>query len=121
MSATETHPFDIFWAAYPRRVNKIAARDAFRWALQNHNQDGQLLALILKTIAWQKEEQPDPKHWVYPDKWLLKERWTDEPIAEVVVPSARERADYRQWCFSLGPSAKGVSIHDWVRRQRRVS
>ena len=25
--------FDAFWRAYPRRKNKIAARDAFRWAL----------------------------------------------------------------------------------------
>lgn len=114
-------PFDVFWTAYPRKQNKMAARDAFRWALQHFNQDGRLVERILGALAWQREEQPNPRYWPTPDKWLLKERWTDEPLEEVIEPTARERAEYRQWCFSLGPSARGVSLEDWVKRQRRTA
>jgi len=116
-----SEPFDEFWAAYPLKKNKQGARDAFRWAMQHFNEDGQLLGRLTAAIAWQHREQPEARFWPYPDKWLLKERWTDEPIAVVIVPTARERSDYRQWCFSLGPNAAGVSIEDFVKRQRRIA
>jgi hypothetical protein len=73
--------FRTFWKVYPRKKNKQAAEDAFRWAFQHFNGDGQLLEKLLQSIAWQEQEQPDPQYWKYPDKWLLARRWEDEPDA----------------------------------------
>lgn len=112
--------FDTFWACYPRRANKQAARDAFRWAMQHFNEDGQLLSRIQSALVWQIAENPDPQFWVLPDKYLLKERWTDEPIVRVVVPTSRERADYRLWIGAVGTALRErPTLEQWVSRQRK--
>jgi len=80
MSVSE---FDQFWAVYPKREKKQAARDWFRWAMQRHNQDGQLVTRILATVTWQKAQHPDVKYWQQPDKWLSGMRWEDEPPVEI--------------------------------------
>lgn len=77
--------FDAFWAAYPRREKKQAARDAFHWAMQHHNGDGQLLTRIVATIAWQVEQQQDVRYWQMADRWLLGQRWEDEPPMTIKV------------------------------------
>lgn len=120
MSADESHPFSIFWAAYPRRKDKVSARDAFRWAMQHHNQDGQLLDTMLSAIAWQRIEQPEPQFWPMAQKWLLTERWTDEPLETVVVPTSHEKRQYDMWRTAVGAHiSQGVTLADWVKRQRK--
>lgn len=114
--------FDQFWAAYPRRANKQAARDAFRWACQHHNADGQLVSRILSALVWQMQEQPDPKYWPHPDKYLLRERWTDEPMVRVIEPTHAERERYRMWITAVGTSLRErPSLTEWVARQRRTA
>lgn len=90
-----------FWPRYPRREKKIAARDAWRWAMQNHNQDGQLVEKILAALTWQTEVHPEWKFWTSPDRWLLQQRWTDEPprkmrTAEEQQREARHQVSLRQ-------------------------
>ena len=70
-----------FWPRYPRKEKKIAARDALRWAMQNHNQDGTLQAQILRALTWQIEVHSEWKYWTSPDRWILNQRWTDEAPA----------------------------------------
>jgi len=75
-----------FWPRYPRKEKKISARDAMRWALQNHNEDGKLKEKILAALTWQIEVHPEWKYWTSPDRWLLQQRWTDEPPLPKVKP-----------------------------------
>jgi hypothetical protein len=82
--------FDTFWRAYPRREKKQAARDAFRWAMTHHNQDGRLLTRILETLAWQVAEARETRYWQMPDRWLLGMRWEDEAPVDAEEVAFRE-------------------------------
>jgi hypothetical protein len=87
--------FDEFWAAFPRREKKQAARDAFAWAMKKHNGDGQLLARILDTISWQLVVQPEPRYWQMADKWLLGMRWEDEK--PLTAEEQAEMVQFNAW------------------------
>lgn len=68
--------FESFWAAYPRKINKAAARKAFDKAEVD-------LGTLLRAV----EDQKRSAQWLrdggqfipYPAKWLTQQRWTDEP------------------------------------------
>jgi hypothetical protein len=70
--------FDGFWAAYPRKVGKDAARKAF----DKRKPDSTLLAQMLSAIA----RQIDTEQWrkdggqfiPHPATWLNEGRWQDE-------------------------------------------
>ena len=89
--------FDEFWAAFPRREKKQAARDAFDWAMKKHNGDGQLLARILDTLAW----QVPMRGWVgdnytpLPVTWLLGMRWEDE--RPLTAEEQAQMAQFNAW------------------------
>ncbi len=88
--------FERFWSAWPKRVKRQAAADAFRWAVQHHNGDGQLLARMLDTIAWQRTFYGGPQYLPDPNKWLLECRWEDEnPVAVAAAQEDAHRAALR--------------------------
>ena len=78
--------FESFWAAYPKKVGKKAARDAWK-----HAKDKPSLADILQAIdkarksdTWRKDNgQFIPN----PSTWLNQGRWDDEPAP--VLEAAR--------------------------------
>lgn len=85
--------FDQFWAAWPKRVKRQEAIDAFRWAMAHHNGDGTLLQQMLDTIAWQSKFYGSPQYMPDPNRWLLACRWTDEnPVIVRVETISAERA-----------------------------
>jgi hypothetical protein len=71
--------FDRFWAAYPRKTGKDAARKAWNKLKPSEA----LLEQMLAALAWQVQ-QPD---WLkdggqfvpHPSTWLNQGRWQDEP------------------------------------------
>lgn len=65
--------FNLFWRAYPRRISKGAARDAFTKAIRKTTLDTMLQA-IADYIRF-KPERIDFKH---PATWLNQECWDDE-------------------------------------------
>lgn len=72
----DTTDFDAFWAEYPRKVGKTAARKAFTRALAVAPQERIMQALNdLKEAVEGKDSQFTP----YPAKWLNDGRWDDEP------------------------------------------
>ena len=117
--------FHAIWARYPKRDKKIASKDMLRWALQNHNGDGQLLAKIHAALTWQIEVHPEWRYWVTLDKWLWAQRWEDDPPiqrAPRIEPTPAERMAYTQWARSVGPFiAKDRPLVEWVKRQRGVA
>lgn len=68
--------FDAFWAAYPRKVGKGAARKAYDKAVKRADPDeiSAGLSRQLPTLS-QKQTQYIP----HASTWLNEERWTDEP------------------------------------------
>lgn len=115
--------FARWWAVWPKKVSKAAAKDAFRWAMQHFNDDGRLVDRMIATTAWQVAFYGSPKYLKDPDKWLLGQRWDDEePAPETVEPTAAERRGYTQWVHAVGPFvARDWTLTDWVKRQRGVA
>lgn len=68
--------FEDFWRAYPRKVGKRAARDAFTDAARDV--DPRLIVEAAKRFAADpnREQQFTP----HPTTWLRQGRWEDEPL-----------------------------------------
>lgn len=91
--------FDQFWAVYPRKVCKKAARAAFEKAVR-------IVAFecILQGARDYAEEVADyvPKYIAHPATWLNAERWDDERETSHVdqtkyrKPTPEEARIYRQ-------------------------
>lgn len=82
-------PFDLFWAAYPRKVGKAAARFAFAKALRVTT-----LETMLSALAWQRTQPTWAKDGgtfiPHPKTWLVNERWEDEPF-QPITQTTRQR------------------------------
>mgnify|MGYP003441332381 FL=1 len=73
--------FDEFWAEYPRKVGKDAARKAFDKRKPSRELLGRMLASIraqVQTVDWQKDGGQFIPH---PTTWLNEGRWQDEETA----------------------------------------
>lgn len=75
--------FNLFWAKYPKKVAKGAARKA--WVKLRPTPE--LLETILKALSWQVHQdqwQRDGGQFIpYPASYLNQERWSDEPFQSV--------------------------------------
>ena len=76
-SARETSDFSAFWAAYPRRVGKDAARKAFDRRRSDVTLEAVLAALELQKASqqWQRD---GGRYVPHPATWLNQGRWQDE-------------------------------------------
>jgi hypothetical protein len=72
--------FDDFWAIYPRRVGKIAAKAAWDKATKTRKVDS---AVILAAAQRYRDDPNLPEETLrpYPQKWLNEGRWEDDPLA----------------------------------------
>ena len=70
--------FDQFWAAYPRKVAKIAARRAF---LKAKRLEGVTIEDLLAGVQRYIATKPDYADWCHPTTFLNGGRWMDEPDA----------------------------------------
>src|SRR5262249_28192790 len=72
--------FDAFWTAYPKKVGKDAAWNA--WRKRHPTPD---LATILTALEWQQTQDAwlrDGGRYVpNPATWSNQGRWEDEPVA----------------------------------------
>jgi len=74
---TPPRRFDEFWAAYPRRVGKIAAERAYAKALATGH-DPALIIEGARFYAMERKLQ-DPQYTKHPVTWLNGGCWLDEP------------------------------------------
>lgn len=88
--------FDAFWAVYPAKVGKEAARKAFAKV----NPDAALLAAMVAAIAWQARSEKWTKdkgaYIPNPATWLNQGRWQDEPPLDAVSQSGASAAEATQ-------------------------
>jgi hypothetical protein len=73
-STTDEPLFEGFWAAYPKKVGKGAARKAYRNALKRAFYDE-----ILAGAKAYAASKPDPQFTAHASTWLNADRWLDEP------------------------------------------
>jgi hypothetical protein len=71
--------FDEFWAIYPRKVAKGAARKAWKTALKKANKDDILAGAILYASIRRYQDDTFTAH---PSTWLNAERWADETMLD---------------------------------------
>ncbi len=65
--------FTEFWAAYPRRIGKLAAMKAFTKARKSASAED-IIAGVDRYIA----HKPSYADWAHPSSWLNAGRWMDE-------------------------------------------
>lgn len=92
MGIERDQQFAQFWRAYPRRVSKGKARDAFSKALKKTT-----LSVMLKALEWQVLQpgwlKDDGEFVPYPASWLNAERWDDEPFHPAIDEDERWRRE----------------------------
>jgi hypothetical protein len=66
--------FEGFWAVYPKKVGKGAARKAYRNALKRASH-----VEILAGAKAYAASKPDPQYTAHASTWLNADRWLDEP------------------------------------------
>jgi len=114
--------FEAFWAAYPRRVGKGAARAAFCKACRKAQPEA-----IIEAITAQVEAGcfKDMTYTPYPASWLNGERWDDEIATALPQTAAKALAARFRAASRAGDDAakavvraeardKGVSWKDVV-------
>lgn len=82
--------FDRFWAAYPKRMEKVDAKRAWQVAIKKTTAD----VLVAAAAGYAEHQRGNESKFIkYPATWLNKECWTDElPPAE--VPRANGHQPY---------------------------
>jgi hypothetical protein len=73
--------FEDFWAAYPRKVGKLAAKR--EWDRLRPSPD--VVKQMGEALTWQIPLWTDPSYTPHPRTWLHQGRWMDEPPAKVVA------------------------------------
>lgn len=82
--------FEDFWAAYPRRVGKAAARRSWEKAMKVTTPD--VIGAALRAAEWPE----DPQYIPHPATWLNQGRWDDQP-APVILKERPEDELARLW------------------------
>jgi hypothetical protein len=76
MMAFDAGQFDTFWAAYPRKVGKGAARKA--WAMAGKKVSDIVICASLEYQRRAGAFDVEPRFIPHPATWLNGERWADE-------------------------------------------
>lgn len=87
VASTEAFGFDEFWALYPRRTGRAAARRAWDKAIRSTPE-----AVVLEGAKRFAEDPnlPEKSFIPHPATWLNGGRWSDEPLP------ARQRSNFEQ-------------------------
>jgi hypothetical protein len=78
----ELEGFDEFWETYPRKVRKVASRDAYATALTKATP----AVLIAGARRYAATPGLEERFTAHPVTWLNQERWTDEIPEPITVP-----------------------------------
>lgn len=76
--------FDVFWKAYPRKINKKEARRAFAKVTVSLETLTGAVAKQKKSAQWQAD---GGRYIPYPATWLNQHRWEDELPPDTKVPT----------------------------------
>lgn len=78
--------FDQWWALYPRKTGKIAAKAAYAKAMKSVT----AARLLLATKRYAEDPNlPEATYIPHPSKWLNDGRWDDDPLPSRTATTAR--------------------------------
>jgi len=89
--------FDLFWQAYPRKVGKGAAREAFARAIRKIDGPDPPARLMAALAAIKPEWAKLPIDKVpHPATWLNQERWEDGDVTPIlkIVRTPQQQAEH---------------------------
>jgi len=91
---SEEHPFDRFWSLYPRKVNKEAARKAWRRLAPDAALEQTMAQAIADQRRWPQWVKDGGQFIPHPATWLNGRRWEDQGPTEaaMVAGGARPRS-----------------------------
>jgi hypothetical protein len=72
--------WEVFWATYPRRVAKAAARKAWDRALRRVGGDASVI--VLGAARYRDDPNREAQFTAHPATWLNGDRWEDEALPE---------------------------------------
>ncbi len=76
--------FEQFWAAYPRKVGKLAALAIWK----RIKPTDELVKQMLEALAWQRLSRQWREGYIpHPKTWLGQGRWLDEPDEQRAKPT----------------------------------
>lgn len=81
--------FEQFWATYPRREAKGAARKAWDKAITRATPE----AITAGAARYRDQPGRDPQYTAHPATWLNADRWTDEPAPARRAPDRASGAN----------------------------
>lgn len=88
--------FEDFWASYPRKVGKMAAKR--EWDRIRPNEA--LVRKMAETLEWQRHQWVDPQFIPHPRTWLHQGRWDDEPLS-LQAPTRKAISDATATVFEV--------------------
>jgi hypothetical protein len=110
----ENPDFAAFWAIYPRKEGKGAARNAYRKALQN------VPAETIRKAAERYRDDPnrDPAYTAHASTWLNQERWDDAPLPNRQAATAGDKRMERNrrliaWAADQDAQADHPALEAW--------
>ena len=109
--------FEAFWAAYPRRVGKGAARAAFDKACRKARPEAIIAAITAQVEAGCFK---DMTYTPYPATWLNGERWDDE-IATAAPKTAAADLAARFRAAALAGDDAGKAVVKAEAREKGVA
>lgn len=99
--------FEEFWARYPRKVGKGAARRAYDKAMVKARHDDVMFALSEQIPALEAKEQQFRPH---ASTWLNGERWDDEPEQPSDYTGSRHADATARGIAFAGPARRSPSL-----------
>lgn len=94
--------FEAWWAAYPKKVGKLAALKAWKGARKSMPPLAEMLVTLRaqeRTRAWRRDNGqyiPDP------ERYLKRGRWADD-VPDMNLGMTDEERTYRERAKTLGP------------------
>lgn len=107
-SSTEVDgQFDRFWAIYPRKTGKGAARKA--WATATLTTTPDIILAGVERYAPTRHGQ-DPQYTPHPATWLNQQRWEDEPETPRPVSPQTRRQQAIQTMISIAQTTSPFQL-----------
>lgn len=115
-----TEDFEAFWKAYPRKVNKQNAKQAFEKAFKRlrATQDAETVIKTIMTGVRIYAERANPEALCHPTTWLNASRWDDDPDGIGTPSTVISRASKTVY-GKFDPSTKVLSVEEAIRRAKQ--
>ena len=116
-SPAESDPgFDAFWSEYPRKIDKAAARRAWKSATKQTTEGDILGGLVRWKFAWVAAETA-PEYIPHPTTWLNRHRWESTPD---IGTAAKTGADPLADAIRQHLAASGIDVESRMDDRERA-